>query len=177
MSATSLPISRVHAPGGGSRDELAAIGVVWHRELLRFGRNRLRMVTSLVQPLLFLFILGSGLSNMLPSSGDVNFKTLGRAGARCRRCRRTVSPTRPPNRTCPFLSIRLSTGHAMAGRDAGFRHRRSPAGWWPVLFRWSSPMARGSGGRDSDIGSPAPRMATRAACLHGWSSRAPSIVA
>jgi RNA-directed DNA polymerase len=104
-------------------------------------------------------------------------ESLGRAGARCRRCRRSVSPTRPPNRTCPFLSIRLSTGHAMAGRDAGFRHRRSPAGWWPVLFRWSSPMARGSGGRDSDIGSPAPRMATRASCLHGWSSRAPSIVA
>ena len=27
-------------------------------------------------------------------------ETLGRAGARCRRCRRSVSPTRPPNRTC-----------------------------------------------------------------------------
>jgi RNA-directed DNA polymerase len=43
---------------------------------------------------------------------------LGRAGARCRRYRRSVSPTRPPNRTCPFLSIRLSTGHAVADRDA-----------------------------------------------------------
>jgi retron-type reverse transcriptase len=43
----------------------------------------------------------------------------GRAGARCRRYRRSVSPTRPPNRTCPFLSIRLSTGRAMADRDAG----------------------------------------------------------
>jgi hypothetical protein len=41
----------------------------------------------------------------------------GRAGARCRRCRRSVSPTRPPNRTCPFPSIRLSTGHAVADRD------------------------------------------------------------
>ena len=38
----------------------------------------------------------------------------GRAGARCRRYRRSVSPTRPPNRTCPFLSIRLSAGHAVA---------------------------------------------------------------
>ena len=75
MSATSFPIGRMHAPGGGWRDELAAIGVVWHRELLRFARNRLRMVTSLVQPLLFLFILGSGLSKLLPSSGSVNFKT------------------------------------------------------------------------------------------------------
>jgi hypothetical protein len=52
---------------------------------------------------------------------------LGRAGARCRRCRRSVSPTRPSNRTCPFLSIRLSTGHAMADRDAGFMQRRFPA--------------------------------------------------
>jgi RNA-directed DNA polymerase len=26
----------------------------------------------------------------------------GRAGARCRRCRQSVSPTRPPNRTCPI---------------------------------------------------------------------------
>jgi hypothetical protein len=41
-------------------------------------------------------------------------ETQGQAGARCRRCRRSVSPTCPPNRTCPFLCIRLSTGHAMA---------------------------------------------------------------
>ena len=40
-------------------------------------------------------------------------ETQGRAGARCRRYRRPVSPTRPPNRTCPFLCIRLSTGHAV----------------------------------------------------------------
>ena len=79
-------------------------------------------------------------------------ETLGRAGARCRRYRRSVSPTRPPNRTCPFLSIRLSTGHAVADRDAGFRQRRSPAGWGPLLCRRLPPMARGSGGRDSDIG-------------------------
>ena len=109
--------------------------------------------------------------------GDRKPETLGRAGARCRRYRRSVSPTRPPNRTCPFLSIRLSTGHAVADRDVGFRQRRSPAGWRPVLCRWSPPTARESGGRDSDIGSPAPRRATRASCLRGWSSCAPSTVA
>ena len=76
---------------------------------------------------------------------------LGRAGARCRRCRRSVSPTRPPNRTCPFLSIRLSTGHTMADRDAGFMQRRFPVERWLVLCRWPS-TARGSGGRDSGIG-------------------------
>ena len=45
--------------------------------------------------------------------GDRKPETQGRDGARCRRYRRPVSPTRPPNRTCPFLCIRLSTGHAV----------------------------------------------------------------
>jgi RNA-directed DNA polymerase len=103
--------------------------------------------------------------------------TLGRAEARCRRYRRSVSSTRPPNRTCPFLSIRLSTGHAVAESWCWSMHRRFPAGWWPVLFRRSPPTARGSGGRDSGIGSLAPRRATRASCLRGWSSCVPNIVA
>src|SRR5450432_2264447 len=109
--------------------------------------------------------------------GTYEHVSLGRAGARCRRCRRSVSPTRPPNRTCPFLCIRLSTGHAVADRDAGVMQRRFPVEWWLVLWPWSSPRARGCGGRDSDIGSLEPRRATRASCLRGWSSRAPSIVA
>jgi hypothetical protein len=44
---------------------------------------------------------------------------LGRAGARCRSCRRSVSPTRPPNPACVFLRTGLSTGHAIADRGAG----------------------------------------------------------
>ena len=50
----------------------------------------------------------------------------GRDGARCWRYRRSVSPTRPPNRTCPFLSIRLSTGHALVACEAV-----SGTGWFP----------------------------------------------
>jgi integrase len=98
---------------------------------------------------------------------------LGRGGARCRRYRRSVSPTRPPNRTCPFLSIRLSTGRAVADRDADVMQRRFPAEWRLGLFR-CPPTARGCCGRDSDIGSLAPRRAMRASCLPGWSSCAPS---
>jgi hypothetical protein len=107
---------------------------------------------------------------------NLGITSLGRGGARCRRCRRSVSPTRPPNRTCPFLSIRLSTGHAVADRDVGVMQRRVPAEWWFGLFR-CPPTARGCCGRDSDIGSLAPRRARRAWCLLGWSSGAPSIVA
>ena len=42
------------------RSELRAIRIVWRRELIRFRSDRMRIVTSLVQPLLFLFVLGSG---------------------------------------------------------------------------------------------------------------------
>src|ERR1035438_7341371 len=98
--------------------------------------------------------------------------SLGRGGARCRRCRRSVSPTRPPNRTCPFLSIRLSTGHAVADRVADFMQRRFPAGWWFGPFR-CAPTARGCCDRGSDIGSLIPRRARRASCLGGWSSWPP----
>src|SRR5215216_5043136 len=100
----------------------------------------------------------------------------GRDGARCRRYRRSVSPTRPPNRTCPFLSIRLSAGHAVADRDAGFMRRRFPVEWWLGLFR-CPPTARGSGDRDSDSGSLGPRRASEASCPRGWSSGVPSTVA
>jgi len=54
------------------------------------------------------------------------------------------------------------------------RQRRSPAGWWPGLFR-GPPTARGCGARDS--GSPGPRRASEACGLRGWSSHVPSTVA
>ena len=54
------------------------------------------------------------------------------------------------------------------------RQQRSPAGWWPGLFR-GPPTARGCGVRDS--GSPGPRRASEVFCLRGWSSHVPSTVA
>ncbi len=65
----------VREAGGDVRSDLRAIRVVWHRELLRFSRNRLRIVTSLVQPVLFLLVLGTGLASLVPSSGSVDFRT------------------------------------------------------------------------------------------------------
>ena len=41
------------------------------------------------------------------------------ASRRCRAYARWSARPCPPNRTCPFLGIRLSTGHAVADRDAG----------------------------------------------------------
>src|SRR5689334_9770808 len=72
----SAPVARVRVPGAGLRSDLRAVRVVWQRELIRFSRDRARMITSLVQPVLFLFVLGTGLSR-LASSGThgVNLRT------------------------------------------------------------------------------------------------------
>ena len=68
---------RVALPGHGLRHDLRAVSIVWRRELIRFRADRLRAITSLVQPFLFLFVLGTGLSTLakggLPAGAD--FKT------------------------------------------------------------------------------------------------------
>jgi ABC-2 type transport system permease protein len=66
----------VRVAGGRIRDDLRAVGVVWRRELIRFGRNRLRILTALAQPVVFLFILGTGLSSIVPAEpGGFNYRT------------------------------------------------------------------------------------------------------
>ncbi len=77
-------IARVRVPTRSLRGELRAIRVVWKRELIRFSRDRLRIVTSLVQPFLFLFVLGTGLSR-LASAGThgVNLRTFVYPGVLC----------------------------------------------------------------------------------------------
>jgi ABC-2 type transport system permease protein len=52
---------RVAVPQRGLRQDLRAASIVWRREWIRFRTDRLRAVTSLIQPILFLFILGTGL--------------------------------------------------------------------------------------------------------------------
>ncbi len=68
---------RVAVPERSLRHDLRAVSIVWRRELIRFRSDRLRAVTSLVQPVLFLFVLGTGLSRLasrgLPAG--VDFKT------------------------------------------------------------------------------------------------------
>jgi ABC-2 type transport system permease protein len=77
-------IIRVSVPRRSWRSELRAIKIVWKRELVRFSKDRLRILTSLVQPLLFLFVLGAGL-NQLSSAGThgVDLKTFIYPGILC----------------------------------------------------------------------------------------------
>ena len=88
VSAPEAPpppeIVRVHVPARSWRSELRAVKIVWRRELLRFINDRLRIVTALVQPLLFLFVLGSGLQQLSSASTHgVNLKTFIYPGILC----------------------------------------------------------------------------------------------
>ena len=70
-------VIRVAVPERSIRQDLRAAAIVWRRELIRFRSDRLRAVSGLIQPVLFLFVLGSGLSSLarrgLPPG--VDFKT------------------------------------------------------------------------------------------------------
>ena len=76
MTATNpTPVAAVRVPATGLRHQVRGAAVVWQREMIRFGRDRSRIVSSLVQPVLFLFVLGTGLSSLIASNGDVDFRT------------------------------------------------------------------------------------------------------
>ncbi len=79
-----IEIVRVSVPQRSFKSELRAIRIVWRRELIRFRADKLRMATSLVQPLLFLFVMGSGLQT-LSSAGThgVDLKTFIYPGILC----------------------------------------------------------------------------------------------
>jgi ABC-2 type transport system permease protein len=79
--STVADVVRVHVPQRSYKSELRAIKIVWTRELIRFRKDRMRIVTSLIQPLLFLFVLGSGLNTVV--QGDVNLRTFIYPGVLC----------------------------------------------------------------------------------------------
>lgn len=70
MTASLATVAGVRIPDRSAGSELRAIKIVWQRELIRFGNDRLRIVTSLVQPILFLFVLGTGLSRLTGGSTE-----------------------------------------------------------------------------------------------------------
>jgi len=74
--------ARTTQSGFGFRHDLRAVRVVWQREMIRFSRDRLRVITSLIQPVLFLFVLGGGLSSITSGAvAHVNLKTFMFPGA------------------------------------------------------------------------------------------------
>src|SRR4051812_37713969 len=79
MTTTVEPLlapAPVQRPPSGLVADLRAARIVCHRELLRWVKDRRRMLAGLVQPLLWLFVLGSGLSRVVSvGSQNVDFRT------------------------------------------------------------------------------------------------------
>jgi ABC-2 type transport system permease protein len=78
------PVVRVHVPEHSLASELRAIRIVWRRDLIRFVNDRVRIISSLIQPLLFLFVMGSGLQQLSSASTHgVDLKTFIYPGILC----------------------------------------------------------------------------------------------
>jgi len=73
---TSATVAAVRVPTGGLSHQARAAFVIWQREMIRFSKDRARIVASMAQPLLFLFVLGGGLASIVSAGdGSVDFKT------------------------------------------------------------------------------------------------------
>ncbi|HEY9523865.1 MAG TPA: ABC transporter permease [Thermopolyspora sp.] len=66
----------VRVPVRDTNHDLRAIKVVLHRELLRFLNDHTRMISMLIQPVLWLFVMGAGLGSLVRGSiPGVDFRT------------------------------------------------------------------------------------------------------
>jgi ABC-2 type transport system permease protein len=84
MSALVADVVAVRVPERTWRSEVRAVKAVWRRDMIRFLGNRAQTMTWLVQPLLFLFVLGSGLQSLsAASTGGVDLKTFIFPGVLC----------------------------------------------------------------------------------------------
>jgi ABC-2 type transport system permease protein len=84
MSAAVADVVAARVPERSWRSEWRAVKTVCGRELIRFVGNRAQIMMWLIQPLLFLFVLGSGLESLSASSTDgVDLKTFIFPGVLC----------------------------------------------------------------------------------------------
>jgi ABC-2 type transport system permease protein len=70
MSAAVVEIVAVRVPVRSWRSEARAVRTVWRRDLIRFVNDPMGIGAWLIQPLLFLFVLGAGLQTLSTASTD-----------------------------------------------------------------------------------------------------------
>ncbi|QYG95180.1 ABC transporter permease [Iamia sp. SCSIO 61187] len=84
MSAAVVDVVAVRVPERTWRSEGRVVKAVWWREMIRFADDRVRIVTALIQPLLFLFVLAPGLETLSEAStGGVELTTFMFPGVVC----------------------------------------------------------------------------------------------
>ncbi|TMC48099.1 MAG: ABC transporter [Chloroflexi bacterium] len=66
----AAPTAASGVVGVGTRSAtLRAVYMIWYRDVLKYWRDRVRLIASLAQPLLFLLVFGLGLSSSLRGAG------------------------------------------------------------------------------------------------------------
>jgi ABC-2 type transport system permease protein len=65
IAAPAAPINAVNVRGASLR----AVYIIWKRDIIRYTRDRMRLIASLAQPVLFLVVFGTGLSSALRGAG------------------------------------------------------------------------------------------------------------
>ncbi len=76
MAAIALgqPGGRLADERESLREDLRTTGMVWEREIIRFFRTRARILSSFIQPVLFLFVLGYGMGSLVGATAGFDFK-------------------------------------------------------------------------------------------------------
>jgi ABC-2 type transport system permease protein len=67
------PIS-VAVPPRTVMTDLRAIRIVWHRDMIRFWHDKPRIVASALQPMLYLFVFGTGMGAGMRPSAEVDLR-------------------------------------------------------------------------------------------------------
>lgn len=72
---TAAPLDLLPEVRSDRAHQLRATWVVTRRELLRLRQDKARMVTMLLQPVLFIFVMGTGLGSIVDTGGGTDFRT------------------------------------------------------------------------------------------------------
>ena len=106
MTAAVTDVVATRVPLRSWRFEARAVRVVWWREMVRFLNDRVRIITALIQPMLFLFVLAPGLQTLSASSTEgVDLTTFMFPGVLC---------------MAIWFSAMISAGSLVMDRQLGF---------------------------------------------------------
>src|SRR4051795_5030123 len=84
MSAAVVEVVAVRVPERSWRSEARPVRTVWRRDLIRFANEPMSIAAWMIQPLLFLFVLGPGLQTLsAPSTDGVHLVTFMFPGTLC----------------------------------------------------------------------------------------------
>jgi len=72
---TAVPAGALPEVRSDLAHQVRATWVVMRRELLRLRQDRARILTMLLQPVLFVFVMGTGLASIVDTGGGTSFQT------------------------------------------------------------------------------------------------------